>query len=487
MRTDFNFLLRISMAEPPKELESYPSKFKYQLLNFLFLANQKIDFDSNLIGTTCFSLGDEIRGKINFKWDSKKKKLYIEVPEKAVLGMFYSIRKNELLISNAPRILKSVNKDSKISKDNVLLFLGLGFLPDDQFLWEEIFRLKGSCEFNLESLSHPKFNSTWHTEFLQNRKIDPSEIIELVRGVNDKIQKTLTPKKIRLSGGLDTRFVSHLYQDKNILAETIQSPWIEDGRDLDVNIAKAWASQNGINHRILKPTVEKFAFFMESQEEAYLSGLLGGEFLGGQFVDAIPSSPLNWQKRFNIFFSSSELRGMAGYSWIQKCEQNQEYWLQEALKVFLFSSRSSIYGSMRGSWLHPFALPWQTISPFHSIEFLDCFIKIPLERMKSYRLYLELIDLLGENFKSIPLCSQITLFRKDLAPSDVWGIEPKSARAPKAHPVSYEKMAIELEHLMQMILIDLSASKISVFLQNPQLRTSTISIYNFLANELIQR
>jgi len=176
--------------------------------------------------------------------DTSKKKLFIARDRLGVKPLFYSKTKNSIFFSSEIKALKKIlpNQPS-ISKEAVLAYLKLGFVPSWLSIFNEIKSLKpgsyGVFDFETGSFKISKYWKPQPKEELQNKslneyKIKANEILEDATKIR---LNSDVPISLFLSGGIDSGLVaakiSSLGFSNKIFANTIRFPhWHNDESQL---------------------------------------------------------------------------------------------------------------------------------------------------------------------------------------------------------------------------------------------------------------
>lgn len=478
MKSNFRFFLKASTKNFSFDLSQYTSEISHQTANFVFLAN-----DASNIHLSTYPDGIEIAmgypslSFMKVHWDGKRYQLSASLDELELMNIFYIKSEDTILLSNSVNILESSPLSGRLSKKALQFFLIAGFLPPSWNLRENIKRVSQKSIWNLSTLSESHHHTEWISNFLSPAQdASPIDTLEVLKESLNLIESEVYPQQLRLSGGADTRLVSFLWQ-KPIEAVSVHSPWLDSGNDMDVNVAKAWAKQRNLPHRVMYPCEKEFAFFFEETSKPPLTGLCGGEFLGGQFHRVIPSHPENWNHHIKKLLPRASQEEFLNDPWISKVTHNRENWLAECVKVFLQSTRSTIYHSLRGSWMAPYELTYQVVSPFMTPPFLKHFLSLSIETLGDYHFYEKVFEALGSEVRRVPLCSQFTERVLSLKASHAWGQEPKSAKPIQKLLIGENVILRYLEKIMQQQEIDLDPDTLKKALEDPSLRLNVLSIY----------
>ncbi|MDX9730185.1 MAG: hypothetical protein RBT63_00305 [Bdellovibrionales bacterium] len=453
MRTDFFFFIKASSEDFELDREKYAHLDVYQTSRFAFITNESIAEQGTVrvrSGSETGQITIEIGSKSLFSrsqpaclmvWDSETSTLSVELDELGLFNAFYCRTQKAVFVSNRSHLLERVLEEKAVSSEAVRFFLLAGFLPPDKTFWRDIRRVNGKSLWSLGANQEQHTASRWAQYARESTlRVSERDVLDALKADIQLIEEEVAPQTIRISGGSDSRIVSQLWKTissgREITAETVQSPWMTRGTDLDVNLAEAWARHLGIPYRVLTPDAAEFAFFMNQACRPYLSGLWGGEFLGGEFLRVVPSQPDEWRRR------AQDMRIAIEFSddWLERVESSEREWFAECASLFLHSSRTTIYGSQVNSWADPVSLTFQTVSPFAGPNFLKVFLRTTREELDEYRMYEKVFRAIGGELAGFPLSSVFVDYLEDrssVSPFDLasrlrasaeWGVDPKSCR-----------------------------------------------------------
>lgn len=415
-------------------------------------------------------------------WNEASSKLEVKLDPFGIQSVFVHEAGNSIYLANRIDILALTLRAPELCDFALSFYLLAGFLPSDRTFWKKIRRVQARSDWDLTTgRSNHEVNARWEP-VRSKKKFSPGEVIEALKESLARIEKEIAPTQMRLSGGADTRIVSYLWNSP-IEAVAVRSPWMSPGTDLDVNLAKAWAELRGFPFRELEPDAKNFAFFGEPPGRPMLTGLCGGEFLGGQFEHAIPSNPRKWRAALDHDFHPEVAKSLRSDSWFREVSEDEDRWLSECARVFVQSSRSTIYGSLVGSWSAPSELHLSTVSPFVTAPFLEIFTAA-LGSWQNYEFYERVFRELGPELSRVPLSSQLTIVAPDLAPNAAdakgWGEEPKVKR-PKMPMAPLDARAVSrwISILRENGVVMLE-TEIQRLLTESTSRANAISLFNWV-------
>ncbi len=273
-----------------------------------------------------------------------------------------------------------------------------------------------------------------------------------------------------LSGGGDTRLIlSNLDCEQRKLIEfnTNLFGTMKENEDRDVIIAKMLAKKLNLNHKLGKYFSEpycldelffdKFRIVPEKKQKVTLSGLFGGEFLGGAYLECspikikgVPDKGTKEEmthkfketlKRKSIEAFRGEL--LAASAKVYKSLENELDDIHTENKGLLLAIYhltrgflTNIYGgTWSGRWFSPYMmqLDSRSVYPLLDTELLKKLLTVPKELLLNYRLYNKIYKNHFNELADVPTNSQVTK-REDscLTPIDS-GTEPKRMRDYPAH------------------------------------------------------
>lgn len=473
-----HFYLKAATTPFDFDLSPYNPKHLVRRSNMIFLAinddvtiRESEDLIEIRIGYPSLSFA-------TIRWFEKECRLEVDLDSFGLQSVFFYDAGDTVCLSNRINTLGPVLPKPEVNPRDLSFYLVSGFLPSGWTFWKHIHRVAQRSSWNLlERSSKHEDNESW----VRDRSIgrySSSEIIESLREGLEVIHREVRPLQLRMSGGADSRIVSSLwkYPIENV---AVRSPWMADGSDQDVNLARAWSLSREIPFRELRPDAKNYALFGEPGTRPLLTGLCGGEFLGGQFERVIPSKPVSWDADLREYLSSDLRDLVASDPWYQAVTSNTRRWQNECARVFLQSARSTIYGSLVESWTVPCEIHFNAVSPFAAPPFLEKFLN-DMGSWDDYGRFENVFRTLDSPVSKIPLSSQLTLRAKDLLAGPEWGREPKMAR-PKTLPRVFRKDEIErMASVLQGAGVELSYEGVERLLERSPFRLNTISLYNWI-------
>ncbi len=473
-----HFYFKASATPFDFDLTKHKAKHVVRRANMVFLSINDDVVIQELDGVTEFRIGFRSLSHATIRWFEKDLKIEVEIDRFGLQSVFYHQSGDTVFLSNRINTLGMILSEPEAEARDMMFYLVSGFLPAGRTFWKHIHRVAAHSTWNLrEGTSNHLANETWESG-TEKSNATPAEIIQSLRDGLDVIHDEVNPTQLRLSGGADTRVVSALWEHP-IEAVSARSPWVAAGEDQDVNLAQAWSKTLGWPHRVLEPDLGKFAFFADPTARPMLTGLCGGEFLGGQFNRVIPSGPSKWDQNLREYLGENMRELVAADTWYQTVSSDHDSWLRECARVYLQSARSTIYGSLVESWTIPCEIHFNTVSPFIAPPFLEKFMA-NLGNWGDYEFYEDVFRALGPKPSSLPLSSQLTLRAQDLKAGSEWGVEPKSVK-PKSSPRVFSPNEIEwMISVLAQNGAPLSFEAVSRLFTNSPFRVNAISLFNWM-------
>lgn len=201
------------------------------------------------------------------------------------------------------------------------------------------------------------------------------------------IFKHRRPDSLAVSGGADSRLLLSLLSQyflselRRLRIYTRVHPNLTVDTDRDAYLAHKITAHLGLRCEVERPSFHARAYLYpyDKQQRLVLSGLWGGELLGGQIVTI---SSLNWE---NIVGHDEEspLRQLC-LSKIKNEPEFLRYRVQRLSKLFWKSRLTALYESHL--WLSPKEVLNWTVSPFLTPVFNDCLGQVDSELLEDYRL-----------------------------------------------------------------------------------------------------
>lgn len=484
--SDFEFIMKCSRNDFIYDKPISDKNSVYRLSNLIFVCTKsKYLCVQQSDDEIKFSYGSEHLSKVEIKWNVKKKVLSINLDDLGLSNIFYVESDENIFISNTTVLLEKNVKHGKLSERNILFFLIAGFLPVGWSFWADMQRVDKRIEIDLNLKNKLTEKSNWQSNFLTKSEctenIYVDNVLESLSDSLKHIKDYCSPDELRMSGGIDSRLISVLWKYEPLNTVVVQSPWVKEEEDLDVNISRAWANHLKWPHKVLKPSSEGFGFFIETQGKNVLTGLCGGEFLGGQFHRVINTSPKLWAHTAAEIFPGKNLDFLNDDGWVNDVISSEEKWLVESLRVFIQSSRSTLYRSYKNSWATPFQMHAKYLSPFVTPHFLKLFLNIPIDIIGDYNLYEKIFLALKPELEKVPLCSQITHRIPQMNANPAFGLNPKFRYDKNFLEPDRRAQADRLSKLLAQNNIYLSAESLYQMLLNSKTKFKVLSLLNWMS------
>jgi hypothetical protein len=473
MKSDFWFFIKASDEAFESDLTKYVSiRVSHKSSKFLFCSNDTSVSLKTTDDSVEIKFGHESFGNCQISWSELTSELSVQLDELGLMSVFVHEAKGSLFLSNFIDLLERALTSRLLSANAIHFYCIAGFLQPGTTFWSGIRRIQGSGRWNLRCSESTHLDSKWNEFASFDRKPDVRETVEALKKEIDILKREVRPIELRLSGGADTRVVSFLWKDE-IQTVSVQSPWMNDEEDLDVNLASLWAREIGLPHKLLKPSASEFAFLCGISDRQFLTGLYGGEFLGGQFHRVIPSQPSDW--------TGYEHESPCVISeWQEFVTEDQAKWMTECMKVFLISARSTIYGSILGSWSAPYRLRTSSVSPFCGSHFLKTFLSFSLEAVGNYDFYAEVFRSLGPQLQHVPLSSPMSNQLPHLRPGNEFGTDPKSVQKKQVTNYSSALVLSDLEQIFRAQSIEFRESLMRKLIGSTKTQINLRSLHAWL-------
>lgn len=478
MRDRSQFFFKVSSEAQDFDFSKYSTKHSHRTPRSVFLSNDE-NIRARQNGEWLeIHIGTPSLFNACIKWHEPTSRLEVQTDRFGLQSVFYHDSGSAVYIAGKIDTLAKTLPSAELSPRAMAFYLMAGFLPPGWTFWQKINRVKQCSRWDLiQRKSTHEDSGAWEPR-IRKPSISAPAMIEVLKESLSLIRGEIGPDEIRLSGGVDSRVVSYLW-NAPIDAVVVKSPWMKSGEDLDVNLATRWAKLRNLPIRTFDPTDSTFAFFQEPTAKPMLTGLCGGEFLGGQFELEIPSQATNWDAVLAEHFPKSFGDIFRDDEWVVSVRRDSEKWRNEAARVYLQSARSTIYRSFSGSWAIPLELHTEVVSPFVTPAFLETFLD-SIGEWGNYQFYADVFRALGPDVASLPLSSLITRQISSLAPGAEWGVEPKGARPPaKAVPLSTDAIS-QWASVMSENGVSLSVEDANYLLAKSPLRLNALTLFSWL-------
>ncbi len=320
----------------------------------------------------------------------------------------------------------------KIDMGSVMDLLMFGYVQPPRTLYTNAFLLAGYTEVDANGrVTQRDWRQHWPVASAQGGKNAAADLYQILRTSASDIVRWWKPSVFRMSGGVDTRLIAGALSRTELEQldfQVVCAPYLNEAEDRDVLGAKILAAALDVPLKVLHMEPAHSAFFADlGNGPRVLSGLYGGEFLGGVMfseetvgIAAEPGRALNVEREL---LAKPQL---AKESRERFAEAVAQYGPRRFLtSIFLGTFRSTIYQSVLYSWSNPCGLGQLVLSPFSERRFLDRMLTVPDEQLANYNLYGEIVRRhMPETLRRLPMSSPITRFNSDLVPFSE-GRDPK--------------------------------------------------------------
>lgn len=293
-----------------------------------------------------------------------------------------------------------------------------GFVTFGQTPFQRIKQLPFRKQLQLKSYEY-SYVSEPEVSLVDDVLVSPKAFFDFFQERMELWLRKASFNSIAISGGIDSRFLIACWLSKNVSRETkLYSrlhPSLAEDQDLDVLVAKKIAALTHLPHGIQKPSSLPSAFLSQEPpcRPAVLSGLYGGEYLGGEFLNLV--SLEKWDQKLagtGIFAETVMSR--------RKTNPLDDD-VQLKLEILAQSSFCRVYDASWGAIAVHHNL---TLTPFWDSYFIEALSRMPAVQLQNYSLYRQLYSYLPRPVREIPLHSQMNHYFKDYAHAQN-GINPK--------------------------------------------------------------
>ncbi len=366
---------------------------------------------------------------VGIHFDHHQKSLRVYRNKNSHIGVYYMTGPQRTYLSShltdMYRWLKNTYPLS-ICPDAVMDFFTYGFVSLGRTPFQRIYQLGYREQLTL--LGHGHIDITAEKDVSFDLELI-NHLPDLFEFILDRIALYLNKSNINsiaISGGLDSRLIATC-----ILMRDIQRPFrlysrlhpqLMEFEDRDVFLAKKVAEILKTPLHIQKAVSSPTAFL--SQEPPcippILSGLYGGEYLGGEIYRLINLKSL---------YAS---RGDCTTDFLERLDHHRIPGTHNLdLKVRLLA-QSSLCNIYEGSWIHISAHHNLTLSPFTDTFLVELISKTNLDHIIDYKKYRDLFTLFHPSLKQIPINGHINVYYRDY-PITEKGLDPKKMQAPESN------------------------------------------------------
>lgn len=351
-----------------------------------------------------------------------------------------------------PLCLLSGKKKPVLNRDAIAEYYCLGTTLGNKTFFNNIYNLPPAAINLFNGKKSEVRGIHWHSA---SNSATAAGVLDTFTTVNREYLESGLTTQCLLSAGADSRLILATMPEaerKKTNFYTSNLSFLDMEEDMDVIGAQLLAKKFDLSHQVEKISFYENTFgtnFFDSAREPrknqVYGGWHGGELLGGYCLRAAPAG-------MNLSFEETDKKLKRYFSWsfrIRLSRHPYQSYVEEkkqagSAHVFLLrqltrSFFSSIYGGSRGHWLQPFQLTHHGLSPFWDSRFLDAFTKIPLEALKDYAFYNEVMALCDKAFTGIPSNSPLTNRHDSVIPKLNLGTEPKH-HLPNVHREALEML-----------------------------------------------
>lgn len=332
-----------------------------------------------------------------------------------------------LWFSNTSEYFSALESNFKLSSKAVNHFFTHAYLYPDDFFIEGVKRISGSWSFEFgQSLNVP--SCRWREDSVTSSENDiprnPDQSAERTLEIFCSIVKTLLHSndldRFLLSGGFDSRAIVLAAKILGLDLPPIhilRFPQTYASKDLDYEVAARYCQKENLGYSTLIQDSNSISLFGNFVGMSILSGLYGGDLLGGCWEYCLP---LGVDKIFEEFVLSEE--GLEEIKSQQREIQKFSELERELLgqQIFTHSDRSLIFFNVNMGWASPLANMRVSVSPFALTPFIEQTLRTPQASRRFYKHYLKFFRFLsaGEFF---PACSYLVDLAPEYAAPKEWG------------------------------------------------------------------
>jgi len=368
-------------------------------------------------------------------------------------GVYYfSNDKNQIVFSSLFPFYKKFHEKLNINfnEDSLSDFLRYGFITFGQTPFKNISRLPPRHRLQLNKNSFLLCQEA-ETSIPESILTNIGELFEFIQERFHLWLSQSSFKSIAISGGIDSRFIvaSLLYKPPTntlIHFHSRKHPLLSETEDLDVALGKQIAQLTPHPHTIQCSQDAPFAFLSQEPPAIppVLSGLYGGEYLGGELLNLVSLRSFDENKTQPDSYFENEVMSQKNSS---PFEENVR------LKLDILS-HASLCNTYEGAWIHIGEHHNLTLSPFTDTFLMELLGRLRATDLKNYSLYRKLYSLFPEQLRIIPLNSQMNSYYEDY-PYPQFGKNPKLVAfnpPPTMTHIStqaYDLLPSKLKHLAQ--------------------------------------
>lgn len=438
MSHDLRFALKIHPQTAKFQLPESERRYRFSTNTFCFFATQSVGFAlrEEGDGAVRLQIGDLALRGFTLCWAPETCTLNVETDALSLAPLFaMPASDGGLWLSNVSYYFALLEPGYRLNSLAVNSLFARSYLLPDQLLIEGARRISGSWQWTFgQDFAPPSAN--WSLQQIECSQPNLSDVLSTTQTLQaslDAIFASAQPEEFRMSGGADSRLIACLLRDEQRERMTVRlmySPWVGKEQDQDYQVAKRWCDRFGWKYVDEAVDDSHSAFFRRSGEVRLLSGLYGGEFLGGCWIKMLPTQletpdpTLTLSKDGEEEFCDSHSQLMQATAADRRLRAKQ---------VLTHSERSTICGNVRSGWCSPVSNFRVAMSPFAVLPFMQHVLGLPESELADYRYFTDVLEHI-EGDRHFPICSQLVgLHPRWQAPSD-WGLEPKGLRPARQAP-----------------------------------------------------
>ena len=186
-------------------------------------------------------------------YDKKEDKLLLFRDRMGIKPLYYFYNKKELIFSSELKAICAIKNNLEISHNAIYAYLHLGYIPNNQTIYHEIFKLKQGSYLTYQkgkllNKSYWKAENKVKKEVKQNIVESKKELKSLLQVSIEKRLISDVPIGTFLSGGIDSSIVAAVAQEVNNSAINTFSIGFDDKKHNESIHAKKVANYLGTNH-----------------------------------------------------------------------------------------------------------------------------------------------------------------------------------------------------------------------------------------------
>ena len=399
------------------------------------------------------SRNDRMPHFLSIQYDVIGRTLIVESDALGSIPFYYYRCDDEIVFANDHNLLfQESSLHPKLRPEAIIQYFTLGTILDNCSPWENIAFLPADHILTLTartaSLSN-KYSWSSPTSVSINDLLDRA--CDALRTATLGFVETFHVDHAYLTGGADTRLVFALLPQnlrQRFTFQTVNVKGNDVSLDQDTALASRITQYFAVKHLVTEKPPYKLTMSSLNPTKKILpvlTGLLGGEFLGG---DIYRKSPLMTSQDF-ISNGLEFFRHDAKILSQEYIRQNKnaigspnalQYLIQQTLRCHL----STIYGGVDQRWQTPNDFFPYRLSPFKDIQFISVLTRIPVEEHINYRFYGNLYRRHFAEFIQFPCNSRLAYKNKGF----VYSEEGTNSKITQRQQINY------FEYVQQKFCLD---------------------------------